>query len=129
MYNAFYNDLTYKEGYWPSVAKKATASKLASELLGTNNIYNPYNVSADKLFDSDGHIASGANLKYNEDWLKTVTASMPIRQEYQVSLSGNSPTSKYLISLSYLDEDGLLKTTDFSRYTIRESEDFNVTKL
>ncbi len=128
MYNAFNNDLTYKEGYLPSVAKTATASKLASELFGAKGIYDPYDVSSDNLFDADGHIVSGASLKYNEDWIKTVTASMPIRQEYQVSLSGNSPASKYLISLSYLNEDGLLKTTDFSRYTLRASEDFNVTK-
>ena len=49
MYNAFYNDLVYKEGNLPAVAKQKTASTLAGGILGTNAIYNPFNVPVEDL--------------------------------------------------------------------------------
>ena len=119
MYNAIYNDLVYTEGYLPQEAAAKTPSRLASEILGTNAVYNPYDLPVSGLFDTDGRIVPGANLKYDEDWMSSVTAPAPLRQEYQVSVSGKTTSSRYLASIGYLDEDGLLKTTDFQRYNGR----------
>ena len=119
MYNAVYNDLAYTEGYLPQEAASRTPSRLASEILGTNSVYNPYDLPVDKLFTPEGKVVDGAGLKYDEDWMSSVTAPAPLRQEYQVSFSGKTPTSRYLASIGYLDEDGLLKTTGFERYNGR----------
>ena len=128
MYNAVYNDLTTVEGYLPQDATAAVPEQLASELFGTNNIYNPYACDVQSIFDASGHVNNGLRPITDEDWIKQVTANAPLRQEYQLSLSGNNKVAKYLFSLSYLDEDGLLKTTDFSRYTARANIDLNINK-
>lgn len=52
----------------------------------------------------------------------------PIRQEYQVSVNGSGKNSRYLASLSYLNEEGTLKTTGFERYTVRVGADFSPKK-
>ncbi|MFR0773737.1 MAG: hypothetical protein ACLSH3_08050 [Alistipes finegoldii] len=55
-------------------------------------------------------------------------AKCPVRQEYQVSVNGSGKNSRYLASLSYLNEEGTLKTTGFERYTVRVGADFSPKK-
>lgn len=124
MYVATYNDLVYTEGYTPAVAASKTPERLNKALLGTDGIYNIYDKDINELFDADGKITPGASMKWNENWLKEAQARCPIRQEYQFSINGSGKTSKYLASLSYLNEDGTLKTTGFRRYTARVGADF-----
>lgn len=124
MYNAFYNDLVYKEGNLPAVAKQKTASTLAGGILGTNAIYNPFNVPVEDLFDEQGRIVEGASLKWDENWLEAAERKFPVRQEYGFSMNGSTGKAKYTASLSYLDENGTLETTNFRRYTARAGADF-----
>lgn len=124
MYNAIYNDLVYTEGYLPSVAAGMTPEKLSKTLLGIDGIYNIYDKDINSLYDANGKIVSDAKMKWNENWLEEAQAACPIRQEYQFSISGSGQNSKYLASLSYLNEDGTLKTTGFKRYTARVGADF-----
>ena len=124
MYTATYHDLVYTEGYLPEVAAGMTADRLNRTLLGTDGIYNIYDKDINSLFDSNGKIVPGAKMKWNENWLKEAQAKCPVRQEYQFSINGSGKNSKYLASLSYLDEDGTLKTTGFRRYTARVGADF-----
>lgn len=128
MYKAYYNDLVYTEGYLPSVASGMTVDRMSKQLLGTDNKYNPYNTGIEKLYDAQGRIIPGAELKYDENWLNTALAKCPVRQEYQVSVSGKSKVSKYMASLSYLNEQGTLQTTGFKRYTARVSAEFTPLK-
>ncbi len=124
MYRAFYNDLVHTEGQMPAVAAGKTPSMLASSILGTSGMYNPYDKAAEDLFTADGKIVPGASLRWSEDWLDEAMERFPLRQEYQLSVSGASQRAKYLASLSCLDEDGTLKTTHFRRYTARVNADF-----
>ena len=71
------------------------------------------------FFDPNGKIVKDARQKYSENWLDEAEAECPIRQEYQVSVNGSGKNSRYLASLSYLNEEGTLKTTGFERYTVR----------
>lgn len=119
MYRGCYNDLVYTEGLLPGVAVAGTSDRIASEILGSNGQYNPYNRPIAELYDANGRIVSGTALRYNESWMDEITKSTPIRQEYQASIAGSTESADYLASLSYMDEQGLLKTTDFSRYTGR----------
>lgn len=49
-----------------------------------------------------------------------------VTQQHQVSASGGSQTSRFFGSLSYLDQEGILKTTGLKRYTVRVNVDNNV---
>jgi TonB-linked SusC/RagA family outer membrane protein len=48
-------------------------------------------------------------------------------QQHQVSASGGTEASKFYASLSYLDQEGIVKTTGLKRYTARANVD-NVVK-
>ena len=66
----------------------------------------------------------GASLKWDENWLEAAERKFPVRQEYGFSMSGSTGKAKYTASLSYLDENGTLETTNFRRYTARAGADF-----
>lgn len=47
-------------------------------------------------------------------------------QQHQISASGGSDKSKFYASLSYLDQEGIVRTTGLKRYTARASVDNEV---
>lgn len=97
-------------------------------MLGQNEQYNPFNYSITELIDPvTGKVRSDAKLRYSEDWMDEALKSNPLRQEYVASFSGGSDKTKYMFSLGYLDEEGLLKTTKFNRYNGRLNIDSEVT--
>jgi len=124
MYRATYHDLLYTEGSLPKDALAATPSRLAKSILGTDNRYNIFDKSIDELFDADGKVVPDAVQKYSADWLGAAKAKCPLRQEYLFSLSGASNVSKYMASLSYLNEEGTITTTSFRRFTARVGAGF-----
>lgn len=124
MYRAVYNDLVYTEGYLPKDAASMTASRLAKNILGSDNRYNIFDKDIEQLFDAGGKIVPGALQKYSANWLDAAKAKLPMRQEYLFSMSGSSEVSKYLASIGYLDEKGTIKTTGFRRITARAGAEF-----
>lgn len=127
MYRASYNDLVYTEGLLPADAMAKAPDRLSRLILGTDEMYNIYDRKVSELFDEYGHIFPGASMRYDENWLKMAQAKLPLRQEYQFSISGSSEMSKYMSSLGYLDEKGTLATTGFKRYNARLSSEFTPT--
>lgn len=123
IWRACYNDLVYGEGYLPSYALAEAPNKVSSIFLGENDVYNVFDKDVASLYDANGKIVSSAKLKYNENWMKEAQAVCPIRQEYQVGVTGGSSKVKYMASLSYLSDQGTLKTTGFNRYTVRAGAD------
>lgn len=124
MYTANLNDLVYTEGYHPTVAAQMTPDRIYRTLLGIDGVYNIYDKDINSLYTAEGRIVKDASLRWNENWLEEAQAKCPIRQEYQFSMNGSGKTSRYMASLSYLNEDGTLKTTGFRRYTARVGADF-----
>ena len=97
-------------------------------VLGMNEEFNPYNYAIADLIDPvTGQVRSDATLKYHEDWLDEATASNPLRQEYQISVTNGNDKTKSMYSLGYLSEDGLLKTTNFKRFSGRANIDTEIT--
>ena len=47
-------------------------------------------------------------------------------QEYNLSASGGSERGRYFFSANYFDQDGIMRYTDFRRYTLRANSDFKV---
>ena len=82
-------------------------------------MYNPYDVPLAQLFTADGKVRDDAKLLWDEDWLDEVTDNAALRQEYGASVSGGNEKTQYMFSLGYLNEDGVLKTTNFERYSGR----------
>ena len=92
----------------------------ALKAFGADGQYNPYDVPLDKVYDmSTGKVADGANLKWNDDWLDEATNPTPLRQEYQMTVSGGNQNNKYMFSIGYLNEEGLVKLTKFDRISAR----------
>ena len=128
IWRACYNNLVYSEGYLPVNALVSTPGKVSSTFLGQNDIYNVYDLPVSSLYTHEGKIVSSANLKYDENWMKEAQAAFPVRQEYQIGITGGSSKVKYMASLSYLSDQGTLKTTGFTRYTVRAGADFKPRK-
>jgi TonB-linked SusC/RagA family outer membrane protein len=47
---------------------------------------------------------------------------------HQISVNGGSEKSTYNLSLGYLNQQGVLKTNDYGRYTLNFRNDINITK-
>lgn len=88
-------------------------------ILGANEMYNPYDVPLAQLFTEEGKIRDDATLRWDEDWLDEATDNAALRQEYGASVSGGNEKTQYMFSLGYLNEDGVLRTTNFERYSGR----------
>ncbi len=127
MYQSFKNEEIIVNGIDPEIAKTSAIRQMLSgpsKIFGLNEQYNPYNIPLNELFDLEtGKIRNDAQLRYSYDWMKEVTAANPIRQEYILSVTGGSEKSKYMASVGFLNENGILSTTAFKRYTGRVNAD------
>jgi TonB-linked SusC/RagA family outer membrane protein len=56
------------------------------------------------------------------DWLDEAFRTAPT-QNHQLSFSGGNPKVRYLLSGNYLDQDGIVKNTDFKRLSLRANVD------
>lgn len=130
-FEAYKNDRIYgsASGYNPNTLGQDVINDFisGSATLGGEK-YNPFNYSLSELFDPNtGKVRSDATLRYSEDWVDEILASNPLRQEYNLSVSGGNSTTKYYMSLGYLNEEGLLQTTSFDRYSARLNLDNQAT--
>ncbi|GJM33899.1 MAG: SusC/RagA family TonB-linked outer membrane protein [Saprospiraceae bacterium] len=64
---------------------------------------------------------------YDTDWQDLIFRSALI-QNHQLSVNGGSEAVQYNISTSYFDQDGVIKGSDFERYSLRLNMDFNVSE-
>lgn len=119
-FQIFKNDFIYDRGMNPVQAGQEALTTMSSQLLGVNEQYNPFNYSLQQLINPEtGKIRADAALKYHDDWLGEATNATPFRQEYYMAATGNWKNTSVTGAFGYLDEDGLLRTTGFERYTAR----------
>jgi len=115
MYTAFNNK------YGSHAATLNAMSSGSEKIFGDNEMYNPYDMPIAQLFTEEGKVRGDARLLWSEDWLDAVTDNAAFRQEYGATISGGNDRTQYLFSLGYLNEDGVLETTNFERYSGRMS--------
>lgn len=131
VFQSYKNDLMLNSGLSYAAAAAGALNNMksgATAIFGVNEQYNPYNYSITELIDpATGKVRSDATLKYSEDWMDEAMADSPLRQEYNLALNGGSEKTKYMFSLGYLNEEGLLKTTKFERLNGRMNIDSEVT--
>ena len=131
-FEAYKNELIYTEGIDPLLAGTQAIEVMkgmAKGVLGYNEEYKPFNMPLQELINPiTGKINPTAQLKYHEDWKDELSNHNPLRQEYQLSVTGGNKKTQYMISMGYLDEVGLLQTTEFERYTGRVNIDTQAKK-
>ncbi|WP_225865764.1 SusC/RagA family TonB-linked outer membrane protein [Dyadobacter aurulentus] len=59
------------------------------------------------------------------DWQDAIIRNAPI-QNHQLGISGGSEKSRYAISFGYYDQGGIIKNSNFKRYTLRSNIDSDV---
>ena len=79
--------------------------------------YNSYNVPNDQLM-IDGKVNPNASLIYTDDWQEDMQRT-GIRQNYNLSVSNGDGRSDYFFSLGYTKDQGIVKNSDYDRFTTR----------
>ncbi|MCD8031532.1 MAG: TonB-dependent receptor [Bacteroides sp.] len=110
-----------------------TASSMARNALSTDlggEVYNPFkNYTWDTLIDaSTGKIHPDAESVWDENWLDAAEKKNALRHEHNFSVTGGTDKMKASFSLGYLNENGVLKTMGFERYTGRLNVDIEGNK-
>jgi TonB-linked SusC/RagA family outer membrane protein len=121
-YLAHKHKLIYTDGVNPELAKTQAIAAMngINGIFGVGEQYNPYNIPVSQLIDPvTGKVNPSAKLIYTDNWIDEVTASNPLRSEYQLSISGGTDKTKVFSSIGYLNEEGLLATTKFERFSGR----------
>jgi len=94
------------------------------------HLYNVYAGIADNAIidPATGKLnANASTLKWNDTWRDVFKKG--IRQEYNVTAAGGSDRTRGLISISYLNDKGIVDNSDFTRIAIRGKVDHNINKF
>ncbi|MBQ0056874.1 MAG: TonB-dependent receptor [Bacteroidales bacterium] len=78
------------------------------------------NVTMDKYLDQAGITPAG-----DTDWFDQVTRTGMV-QQYNLSISQGSEKGHSLMSLGYYKNNGIIKMTDFDRFSARINSDYNL---
>ena len=117
--------------YYTDVMDLAQANDYASahllDVLGPYNIYK--GIPDNRIIDpATGKLNSAAGeLKWCDLWNRDVFRP-GIRQEYNVSASGGSDRTQAYISASYLQDEGYVPQSGFSRISLRAKVDHTIGK-
>nr|MCR5004177.1 SusC/RagA family TonB-linked outer membrane protein [Bacteroidales bacterium] len=126
-YEALRNAAQYGTGMDYNAANEYAAASLGEQIGGllSPEYYNPYkNYTWETLIDpSTGKMHSDAVAKWDENWVDAITKNAAVRTEHSLSIRSGSEKSTNMVSFGYYDEDGILTSTDFTRYTGRVSSE------
>ncbi len=117
----------YMTTYWTMLRNQLGSGEQASAALYGRLGYNPYKCANDAIVDANGNLTT-AELRYHDDWAREAMRD-GIRQEYTLTAQGGSDKSTHFLSLGYLDDEGIISNSDYSRLSVRASGDYNVNKF
>ena len=125
-YEALRNQAHFANGNSWAAAEEIARATLGKQLGG--ELYNPFkNYTWGEIIDpATGQVRADAQSVWNEDWLDAVTRKNAFRHEHVFSVNGGTAKTKYMFSLGYLKENGILKTTSFERYSARANVDSQI---
>lgn len=118
MWEGWRNALVIANKQTPENAAALASGSGTSGIVTKLGGYNSYNVANDKLVGLDGKLNPDAQLLYADDWNDNL-ARTGLRQDYNLSLTGGNEKSSYYASVAYLDEEGMVKWSNFDRMTAR----------
>jgi len=128
VYEGLRNEAYFKNGYSWDDAEAYGRSQLTNNLGG--ELYNPFkNYTWDTIIDpATGQVRSDAQSAWDENWMDAIEDNSALRHEHQFAVNGGTDKTRYMLSLGYVNEDGILTTTNFQRYNARANVDTEVTK-
>jgi len=127
-YEGLRNQAYFSNGYSWADAEDYGRRQLSANLGG--ELYNPFkNYTWDTIIDpATGQVQSDAVSAWDENWMDAIEDNSALRHEHQFAVSGGTDKTRYMLSLGYVNEDGILTTTNFQRYNARANVDTEVTK-
>jgi len=118
MWEGWYNALVIANKMTPSAAAAMASGGTSSGIVAKLGGYNSYNVANDQLIGLDGKLNPSAKLMYSDNWNQQL-AQTGVRQDYNFSINGGDDKGSYFASVSYLDEQGMVKWSNYDRLTAR----------
>lgn len=67
------------------------------------------------------------NYSGGTNWWKLITRKAPVNNQ-NISISGGNDWNRYLMSLSYMSQDGIIKGSDFNRLTFRVNNEYKLSE-
>ncbi|MDO4461735.1 MAG: TonB-dependent receptor [Bacteroidia bacterium] len=130
MYRAIYNEQAWNLG-----KSEADAHKYASDNIEKYLGYKIFTVpEGERLIGTNFKMNPNATLGYYDkeeglyytpdDWYDEMFLKDNLRQEYNLSTSGNTEKINYYLSLGYLDDTGIINRTGYTRYTALVHADY-----
>lgn len=116
----------YMKTYWLVQRNQLGDGQAASDALFGKLGYNPFDCANNEIVNANGQLTSG-RLLWTDNWTDEAI-STGLRQEYNMTVSGGSEKSTHFLSIGYLDDEGIVANSDFSRFSARASGDYNVNK-
>ncbi|WP_319504032.1 TonB-dependent receptor [Bacteroides graminisolvens] len=127
-YNIMKDPGEYLKTYWTVLKNQENATFASENLISDLGGYNPYiNVANNAVVSTSGELTS-AKLKYTDDWADE-TLKNGVRQEYNINLQGGNDKTNHYLSLGYLTDEGILRNTDFDRFSARANINHTVNNL
>lgn len=132
-YEAIYNAGIYNLNYSPYRAHQYANEKLVTKTEGGSG-YQVYTVpQGDMLIGSNGKLNPAATLGYKDakyfytpdNWADE-TFQNNMRQEYNLTFSGAQENSNFYLSFGYLDDQGVISGSGFTRISGRFKADYKV---
>ncbi len=116
------NRAVYPYGGNPLGLDRKTVKQAHDETMGTPDQWiNEYDSNGNIIRGSqpfsDAQIAANMG-KQGSDWIGRLTQT-GIVQQYNLSIRGGTPITRYMTSISYFDHEGIVKNSRLRRYTGR----------
>ena len=99
----------------------AEAGVAASNIIttATGLAYNPFSVKGSALIDATtGKLNPSATLLYQDQWADVLFQNAN-RNDLNLNISGGTESNDYLLSVGYIQEDGIAKFSDYDRLNAR----------
>ena len=125
-YDVMTDPAEYVKAYW--LAQKNTlgdGAAAAAQIFGDLG-YNPWDCANDAMIDANGNVTT-ARLLWSDRWEDEALRN-GFRQEYNLTVSGGNERSNHFLSLGYLDDEGIVANSDYSRLSMRASGNYDVNK-
>lgn len=92
--------------------------RASEQLVSTLGGYNAYDVPDPELVGSNGAFNTDAHPLWSDTWREELFQT-GTRREVVLAVGGESDKSTYYLSGTLLDEEGIIKASNFSRYSVR----------
>ena len=113
--------VTYSDYFgWQTVTNQVQMANASEYATAINELYADNGIVP--AFSSNvNQYGNGTN------WYDQILRSAPVSNN-QIGISGGSDVYKYNISIGYLDQDGIVKTNNYQKYTLHVTNDYQPLK-